>query len=176
MRKWWIVMVLVLGGMLTGCIQKPDYESVMDTVVTLAPAPKKDVVVNLPENAVQQVMSSLENGSLYICDDYTVTVQTVSSGDLKSTMQQITGYAIAQLPVIETIQGDCKRYATVWTSAGENGDQVGRCVVLDDGNYHYTIAVMADAEAAGDLTQGQWDNILNSFRLVVPGEIIDSGS
>ena len=161
---------------LTGCAQKPDYESVMDTVVTFAPAQKKDVIINLPENAVQEVLSSLENGSMYLCENYTVTVQTVNSGDLKSTFEQLTGYSPEYLPIIETIQGDCKRYTTVWSATGETGDQVGRCVVLDDGNYHYTIAVMADAEDAGQLIQGQWETVLNSFRLVGSEEITDSGS
>ena len=107
MRKWWLM--IGLSALLVGCGQKQEYESVMDTVVTFAPAQKKDVIINLPEDAVQEALASLENGSMYLCENYTVTVQTVKSGDLSSTVRQVTGYLPENLPIIETMQGDCKR-------------------------------------------------------------------
>ena len=37
--------------------------------------------------------------------------------------------------------------------AGEGGDRVGRCVLLDDGHYHYVLTVLMDAGLAGDLAE-----------------------
>ena len=78
--------------------------------------------------------------------------------------------------MIETAQAGAKRYVAVWTSAGEAGNQVGRCAILDDGSYHYVLSVMADEQDAGRLSEGVWKEIFASFRLIAPEDVVSSGS
>ncbi len=174
MRKLWAV--ILLGVLLCGCKQTADFETVMDSVVIPVTAEKMDVFVNLPENAAKAVMTTDEYGSIYLCDNYTVTVQTVSGGDLRATVKNATGHTPEQLALMEIKQGNYKRYCGTWTAAGETGQQVGRCVILDDGNYHYVLTTMADAQIAGKLLQEDWNDVLNSFRIVLPEETVNSGS
>ena len=49
-------------------------------------------------------------------------------------------------------------------SAGEEMDQVGKAVILDDGEYHYAVTVMVPAAQAKDLTDNI-HQILNSIYL-----------
>ena len=39
--------------------------------------------------------------------------------------------------------------------------QVGNAVILDDGNFHYAVSVMADADQAAKL-EDTWQHILDS--------------
>ena len=99
-----------------------------------------------------------------MCDDYMLSMQTLAGGDLNRTLKQITGYDKTQLTVLQTRAGDAEKYSCVWTAAGEGGDQVGRAVILDDGNYHYCVTVMADAAAAGELIP-VWQELLATVSL-----------
>ena len=69
------------------------------------------------------------------------------------------------LDILRTKQGDVKRYQWVWTSAGEEGVQVGRACVLDDGAYHYIVTAQASEAIAGEL-QAQWQEIFASVSIV----------
>lgn len=174
MGKIWVVLIAAV--LLTGCTGPEVYETMEDSVQVQAPAEKMEILFSLPSDASQQVMSGEENGDVYFCKDYVLTVQTVDGGDLKKTFLNATGFAPEQLSVMQTKQGEAIRYSCVWTAAGESGDQVGRCAILDDGNYHYVLTAMADAELAGELTDGAWRGIFNSFRLVEPEDVVNSGS
>ncbi len=121
------------------------------------------ITFDLPEDAAAQVISG-ENGTLYFCDGYEIMVQTLSSGDLNRTLQTLTGYSADALTVIETATSNVKRYESAWTAAAEEGDQVGRTVILDDGNYHYCLSVMASAREAGSL-QECWQALFSSLAL-----------
>ena len=171
-----VLVVLLLALLMTGCKEQEVYETMKDTVQTQAPGVKMEILLDLPVDASRQVISSEENGDVYFCNDYVLTVNTVASGDLQKTFLQATGFTPEQLTVLQTRQGDSIRYSCVWTAAGEGGDQVGRCAVLDDGNYHYVLTAMADASVAGELAEGAWYGIFNSFRLIAPEEVVDSGS
>ncbi len=174
MKKLWALMVLVIC--LSGCSQPEDYETLMDSNVPQARPEKMEIVVALPGEAAKTVMASDNGEQLYICDDYTMSLRTVASGDLYKTVMDISGFSPEQLPILETVQGNAKRYAFVWTAAGENGDQIGRCAILDDGNYHYIVTTMAEASKTGELTEGAWREIFNSFRILPAEEVVSSGS
>ncbi len=162
MKKIWIVILLAL--VLSGCGVQETFETVNDTLDQQSSALAKQVVLELPEDAAVPAMESDVSGRLYFCDGYFVTVQTVESGDLNSTIKETTGFDRNTLPIIETTQGDVRRYECVWTSAGETEEQIGRLAVLDDGSHHYVVAVMADASKAGELT-GRWNQLFSSFTL-----------
>ncbi len=169
-------LLLVLICLLSGCSQPKNYETVMDSEVEQQAAERLEILVNLPAEAAKSAMTSEGGEQLYICEDYSVSIRTVTGGDLRKTVQEVCGFYPEQLPVIETMQGESRRYDFVWTAAGETGDQIGRCAILDDGSYHYIVSAMADASLTGELTDGAWREIFTSFRIVPAEEVVSSGS
>ena len=174
MRKLWIVLILAL--IFSGCKQTDTFETVMDQTDAPIQAEKMVIMVDMPDNASLEAMESNDDCSVYICDEYTLTTYTVESGDLQKTILDATGFLPKQLDLIQTKQGDENRYVCVWTAAGESGEQVGRCAVIDDGNYHYVLTALADAENAGALAQNEWLSVFRSFRLIKPEDVVSSGS
>ena len=159
-----IIIVLIVSVLcLSGCNAPKNLETVSDiSDMQVAAIPKK-LEVAVPENATVCTMENGE-GSLWLCDGYVMTVQTMAGGDLNRTLVQLTGFSQDQLTVMQTKQGDIKRREFVWSAVGEGGDQVGRAVILDDGSNHYAVCVMADAAEAGKLTE-TWQKILDSVNL-----------
>ena len=121
----------------------------------------REIQLQLPKEATAPVLQSQEGGKLYLCDGYTLTVQTLSAGDIDRTMREVTGFSKDQLTVMETEQMDFRRYDC---AAAEEGEQVARTVILDDGNYHYAVTVMADFASAGELAN-TWQSLLASASL-----------
>lgn len=159
MRKWFAL--IITAAILCGCGVQPTFETVNDDDSLLASASIRQITLDLPKEAAQSVIKSDSADSLYLCNGYTLTVQTLPGGDLNRTMQQISGYGKDQLQFIRTKGMDADRYDLAWASAGEGGDQVARAVILDDGQNHYAVTVMADAQESGQL-QKTWNQILGS--------------
>lgn len=162
MKKCWIIALALI--LLTGCGAQQTFETVTDDYAVSAAAPACKIGLSLPEEAAQTALHSQQEGSLYFCEDYTVAVQTLDGSDLDSTLRSVTGYGKDDLSLITTRRRGTDCYECVWTAAGETSQQVGRTVILDDGSYHYTVTVMADAEKAGQLRK-TWDSLLGSFYL-----------
>lgn len=175
MRKVYVIFVLT-AIMLCGCSSPKAYETVQDPADQIKQATPLQPVVELPQEAVQQTLASDDNDQVYFCDGYVLTLQVTDGGDLQKTFLQTTGFSPEQLCVIKTKQSNADCYRTVWTAAGDTGDQVGQCAVLDDGNYHYILTAMADADASGALTNGAWQALFRSFRLMDPADVVSSGS
>lgn len=159
MKKVCFLLIFVL--FLTGCQAAPTFEGVEDVYSPQPPNAPRRIALDLPED-VQTVAG--DSGKLYLCDGYDVTVETFASGDLSNTVQLLTGFAPDALTMLQTAVSDARRYECVWTAAGENGDTVGRAVVLDDGQYHYCVTVMGNADTAGELAD-VWQELLNSVKL-----------
>ena len=166
MKKCWIILVLTL--FLSGCGAQETFETVSDVYDVPAMAQMQQVELALPEEAALPSMESDDAGKLYLCDGYTLTVQTLEGGDLDSTLRQTTGFGRDQLTLMETQKNGTTRYDCVWSAAGEGGDHIGRAAVLDDGSYHYVVSVMAQADTAGELAD-TWQDILDSVALVSTG-------
>ena len=162
MKKACVLLVVVL--LLSGCAAQPVFESVSDQMEAPVMAQQRQLQVSLPKEALTPTLQNAEAGKLYLCDGYTLSVQTMQAGDLDATMRSLTGFSREQLTVMETMKHGIKRYDCVWSAAGEGGDQVARSVILDDGNYHYAVTVMADFASAGDLA-ATWKSILNTVSL-----------
>lgn len=158
-----LCLILAVALMLTGCSAVGTFETLGNVYGEQEKPAMQQVSYELPEEAAAQTIRS-DYGSLYFCDGYEIAVQTMDAGDLDRTLRQLTGFGRDKLTVIETGLTPAARYECVWTAAGEGGDQVGRVVVLDDGNYHYCMSVMAEAGAAPAL-QEQWQALLSSFIL-----------
>lgn len=161
LKKCWIIAILAL--FLTGCAAEETFETVADEIVQPVMAQPGQILVELPDGIVAPTMES-DSGVLYLSRDYEIMIQTLEGGDLAATVQSISGYAKEDLTVMETEQNGLKRYEFVWASAGEDGDRLGRAVILDDGSYHYTMTVLRDAEAM-EQTQVVWSAVFSSFAL-----------
>lgn len=165
MKKFVLILGLVL--LLTGCAPA-DYETMADVYEEPERKMPANLLAALPPDATVLTMEDGQTGSMWLCDGYTVSVQTLASGDLDATLRQVTGYGKDQLAVMERRQDSLKRYECTWVCAGEGGDQVGRTVILDDGSYHYALSLLTDAERAGELKEA-WGQILDTVSLdIVP--------
>ena len=161
MKKLFILFIAAL--LLTGCAAVPTFEPVTDVYGVDAPAEPRNISVQLPKNAAAQVISG-ESGTIYLCDGYDVIRQVLPSGDLSQTLRTLTGYERDKLSVIETSAKNLNRYSCVWTAAGESGDIIARAEILDDGQYHYCLTVMTDADHVGK-HQAAWQEIFSSYSL-----------
>ena len=161
MKKLWLL--LVCGMIFAGCGGEQTMETVADEPVLEVMAEPREIYVSLPDDSVLPAMES-DSGTVYFCKDYDIAVQTLESGDLQKTVQSVSGYSPEDLTIMETALPDYTRYDFVWSAAGELGQQVCRASILDDGDYHYVLAIMGNADTAGEYGQ-IWSGILESFCL-----------
>lgn len=159
MKRVWVILVLMM--LLPGCKGAETFETVSDDLVQSVMAQPKEIRLTLPEDTVMPAMES-ESGTLYMCNGYDVTVQTLEGGDLNSTIRQVCGYDREALTVMETESGDFTCYEFVWTGAGELGQQVGRAAILDDGSYHYVLTAVT-AEADAEEYREIWNGMFETF-------------
>jgi len=89
-------------------------------------------------------------------------------------LRYLNGFSRERLQLIARKDPVGERYVCAWASAGEAGDLVGRTLILDDGNYHYTLTLTADADKSGDLAL-TWQDIFASFTLSQGEEPITKG-
>lgn len=156
--------VILLAFALCGCAAKETFETVSDEIIAPVMAQPREVSVRLPENAVSPVLET-DTRQVYMSDGYEIVIETLSSGDLNDTIQSLSGYNREQLTVLETQEGSIIRYDFVWASAGENGDRLGRGVILDDGSYHYCLSVLRDSDDR-KVSQIVWSDVFFSFTLI----------
>lgn len=158
-----IAVIVLCMVLLCGCTAEETYETIADEWIVPVMAQPREIAVTLPDNAVAPVLHG-EGAQLYLSEGYEILLETVAAGDLSATVRNISGFEKENLTILETMQDDAVRYDFVWVSAGEKGDRLGRCVILDDGNYHYCMSVLQDAEGNGK-SQIVWDEVFTSFSL-----------
>jgi len=162
MKTSCFVLALIVILALTACGRQETLETVADEIVQPVMAQPREVEVRLPQGAVAPV---LENGGaqLYMGADYEIMVETYTSGDLDATIKNLTGYDEEDLTVLKTERDGIPCYDFVWATTGERGPQLGRGVILDDGDYHYCLSVLRDAD--GEESQIVWSDVFDSFTL-----------
>lgn len=161
MKKFMVMFCAVLC-LLTGC-QSKEYETVTD-VWTPEPAPgAKEIVLILPDEISVPAMTQ-EQETLYLCDRYMLTTNIVTGGDIAGTILAATGFDAETLNPIATQTDGMKRYDCVWVAAGEQGDQICRAAILDDGHYHYVLTAATESSLGGEL-QETWQDIFDTFAL-----------
>lgn len=159
MKRWLCCLLPVL--MLCGCGAEETLETVADEWMVPAMAQPREVTLRLPEDLTMPVLEEADR-KMYLGEDYEILVETMASGDLDATLRSLTGYSADRLTVIRTQQNDAGRYDFVWTAAGEQGERLGRGAILDDGNYHYCLSVLRDADEKIIV----WQDVIESFSLV----------
>ena len=160
MKKMMIIGLLAM--LLQGCATQEVFETVDDEYKPAMVSAAAKISLHLPDEQAQVVMENEDQQIIYLYEDFCISVQTAYSGSIAQTLKDVTGYDMEKLTVMQTLTDELQRYQCVWTSAGEDGDQVGRACVLDDGNYHYVVAVMGGEHTAGDMTD-IWQDMLDSF-------------
>lgn len=159
-----LIWSVVLCFLLCGCGAEETFETVADEMAVPVMARMREISVTLPDNAVAPVLEG-SSQQVYLSEDYEIIIETLQSGDMGATVQSISGYEKDQLTILQTQQNDVTRYEFVWACAGETGDRLGRAVVLDDGNYHYCMSVLRDAETTEE-SQIVWNEVFHSFTLM----------
>lgn len=155
MKKGWLFM---LAPLLLGCAARPAWETVEDAMdaPVFAPEPKKV--------CIEGDVPVLEQAEDYLClsDGLEIRVETKPSGDLQGTLHSLTG--TENLDPIATRQGELTRYDCAWACAGEDGEQLGRTAILDDGAYHYCISVLWDEDQT-KAVQSSVDQVFSALSL-----------
>lgn len=151
-----ILWILAAVVMLSGCVNitEPVMETVSDEIVEPAAAEPKPMAVWLPDDAAAQTMAE-EAGQCYTWGECELRLQTLDGGDIRATLRKITGLDPEKLTVMEYERDGLQMYQTVWSATGEEGITLGRCMVADDGSYHYCISMTSpeDADVGEDYAQ-----------------------
>ena len=161
MKKW--LLLLMMTVLMTGCTAEDTFETVADELVLPVMAQPRFVCVDLPGETDLPVIEN-DSGRIYLCNDYEIVLQTLESGDLEKTLAVMAGLTQEDMTVMETSSDGIRRYDFVWAAAGEAGDRTGRGAVLDDGNYHYCLSVLADTEGS-EKSHVCWEDVFSSFCL-----------
>lgn len=159
-----LAMFLMLIVLLCGCSAAETFETVDDGMEQPVMGQEMKVSLTLPESAASPVVNTDDGARLYLCDGYDLTVQTLAGGDINRTVTNLCGYSADKVRLMESAKDGIKRYEWVWSAVGEEGDQIGRAVVLAQGDYHYCVSVMAPSELAGALEQ-EWTALFASLRV-----------
>ena len=161
MKKAWVIVLCVMMC-LSGCAVTT-FETVDDPDDVQVMAVPAALLLELPEDAAVPAMEGA-SGKLYFCDDYHIAVETLVSGNLDATLRTLTGFDREELSPVQTKRCGVACYEAAWSAAGENGDQIGRVLVLDDGSFHYCVSVMASAADAAQCADA-WTALLESVDL-----------
>ena len=149
-----IVWILAVVLCFAGCadMTEPVMETVADGIVEPVAAEPKPIAVWLPDDAAAQTMAEGETGECYIWGTSELRIQPLDGGDILSTLRKLTGLDPERLTVMEYERDGVQFYQTVWSMTGEEGVSLGRCMVADDGNYHYCISLVSpeDTDVADD--------------------------
>ncbi len=163
MKKTWLILVMCL--FLLGCAPA-ELETMTDTDDAAVMAEPVEISVALPEEASVLTMENAES-KYYFCQGYDVAVEVMDSGNLDATIKTITGFGKDQLDLMETKRNGIACYETVWTTAGEAGDCVGRLLILDDNCYHYCVSAFSPAQSVASHADA-WNALFASVSLANP--------
>lgn len=142
-----LVWLTVLMMCFTGCGNdaEPVFETVADEIVEVAAAEPAPMAVWLPDGAAEQTMA--DDSRCYSIGECELRLQTMDGGDIRATLQQLTGMEPDKLTVMEYERDGMQLYQTVWSASSEEGVTLGRCMVADDGDYHYCISLLSPETA-----------------------------
>lgn len=166
MKRIFLLVICVL--LLSGCSAEQTMETLADDLPVSAAVDASKIFISVDgEDAA--VFYDGNGGELYLCEGYTVAVQTLAGGDVARSVELLTGFSKENLTVMQTTRGGLAAYEYVWCAAGESEDQICRGMLIDDGTYHYAVTVMADYTLAGQL-QDTWQMVFDSVTINTDSE------
>lgn len=147
MRKWMLFWAAAL--LLSGCAAEPVYETIGDVCGNTEPvAAPGEITFAPPDGAARETSADGSGRNIYTVGAWEIWTQVYPGGDIRATMEQITGLGAQALTVMERQANGMACYETAWTTTGENGSLVGRAAVMDDGNYHYCLGLLVPEDQA----------------------------
>lgn len=162
MRKIWLILILAIA--LAGCGQEeetPVFETIGQIDYEQDPLPAAgEIKLLLPEGASSEAMAGEDGAQVYNWDGCELRLETMEAGDIRKTLESVTGVEYEQLTVMARDRDGMDFYETVFTSAGEDGLYIGRVMVADDGNYHYCVSLLTPEEVDSDEI---YDQIYSTF-------------
>lgn len=158
MKRMILLVICVL--LLSGCSTEQTMETLSDDLSVSAAAEASKIFISVDEENAA-VFYDGNGGELYLCEGYTVAVQTLVGGDVARSVELLTGFSKEDLTVMQTLRDGLTAYEYVWCAAGEREDQICRGMLIDDGTYHYAVTVMADYTLAGQM-QDTWQTVFDS--------------
>lgn len=161
MKKLCLLLVSVL--LLSGC-GKQTFETVNDDLAVPVIAQAAKIQLDFPEAISASLLEGDDDSRLYLCEGFSVAVQTLAGGDMEKTVETVTGFEKDMLNLLKTQENGVAKYFCAWSTAGEGEDQICRTLILDDGAYHYAVTIMADYSLAGESAQ-VWQTVLDSVHL-----------
>lgn len=171
MKNWLKIAVALLALVLSACgpEETPVFETVGEDVYQQQEKPVAgQMELMLPEEAVAQTMSDDLGGELYTWEGHTLQLQTVEGGDIRRTVESVTGFDYDGLTVMASKKGDLMYYQTVWSTAGEEGTLLGRALIADDGYYHYCVSLLSPEDSdSGEV----YDRLCASFSVTSEGAL-----
>ena len=169
------LLVLLSFLLLTGCASEPAWETVED-MVSVEPVPAmQQLYAPLPLDTDTPTFSGDDGTEVYVCEDFTLTKQILPGGDLEKTIETVSGMGKDQLQLLGTTQDGAQRWDFVWTAATEEGLQLCRACILDDGSYHYVLSAMAPESVSGTVAD-TWQDIFSRCCLLPEGVDLSIGS
>ena len=142
---WILAAVFCLSGCVN--VTEPVMETVADEIVEPVAGEPKPMAVWMPDEAAVQTLAEGEGEQCYTWDDCELRLQTLDGGDILATLRKLTGMDPERLTVMEYERDGLRFYQTVWSMTGEEGISLGRCMVADDGSYHYCISLTSPENA-----------------------------
>ena len=142
---WMLVLMMICAG--CGNTEAPVFETITDEISEPVSAEPKPVSVWLPDGAAAQTMAEGESGECYTWGACELRIRTMDSGDIRATLQTLPGLDPDRLTVMEYEREGVQLYQSVWSMTSEDGVNLGRCMVADDGNYHYCISLVSPENA-----------------------------
>ncbi len=141
-----VIAGIVIAMLLAGCTQKEPqtYETVGPAAYEQPAKPAAgELILWMPEEAGAEALAAEDGSQVYTWGSYELRMQTLDGGDIRKTVEQLTGMDYDSLTVMSREKGDLQLYQTVWCSTGEDGTTLSRAVVADDGNHHYCVSLSA---------------------------------
>lgn len=149
MKNWTKIAVALVALTLSACTpeETPVFETVGEGAYDQAKPMAGQIEVMIPEEAVSEAMADGLGGQLYTWEDHTLQLQTMEGGDIRRTVESVTGYEYSDLTVMASRKGELMYYQTVWSTAGEEGTLLGRALIADDGHYHYCLSLLSPEDS-----------------------------
>ncbi len=166
LKKW--IWALLLPVFLTGCQAEtvPQWETVDDELVEVIEVIQEPYAMTfgIPDDAVLEVFASSDTRKVYLQEngDYEITSEALRADSIADVVQELTGFSMEDLTVMQTLRGSLPEYQFAWTSNTGSGGIVSRATVLDDGGYFYAL-VFSVQESCGDQYQDCAQSVFSSF-------------